>query len=173
MTDLDAGFGGKSADENVKAYNDFYDATFQLMKSTDLKAFDLSAEPAAMRARYGKSKFGQGCLLARRLIENGVRRDVAARQKFQSIGVGRGFGLDEHEREMDLGGGVRNPSPSPFGEGVATRPGGACSAAVRSVSLEAPPPRHRSALTPLPRRGREIFVIGETICRPFPSGTDC
>jgi uncharacterized protein (DUF1501 family) len=43
------------------------------MKSTDLKAFDLSAEQAATRARYGKSKFGQGCLLARRLVENGVR----------------------------------------------------------------------------------------------------
>ena len=43
------------------------------MKSTDLKAFDLSAEPAATRTRYGKSKFGQGCLLARRLVENGVR----------------------------------------------------------------------------------------------------
>ena len=57
----------------MKAYNEFYDTTFQLMKSTDLKAFDLASEPAEVRARYGKSKFGQGCLLARRLIENGVR----------------------------------------------------------------------------------------------------
>jgi hypothetical protein len=73
LAQLDAGFGGKATDENVKAYNEFYETTFQLMKSTDLKAFDLSAEPAATRARYGKSKFGQGCLLARRLVENGVR----------------------------------------------------------------------------------------------------
>jgi hypothetical protein len=73
LAQLDAGFGGKASDENVKAYNEFYETTFQLMKSTDLKAFDLSAEPAATRARYGKSKFGQGCLLARRLVENGVR----------------------------------------------------------------------------------------------------
>jgi uncharacterized protein (DUF1501 family) len=43
------------------------------MKSTDLKAFDLAAESAETKARYGKSKFGQGCLLARRLVENGVR----------------------------------------------------------------------------------------------------
>lgn len=70
---LDGSFGAKAEDENVKAYNEFYDSTFQLMKSTDLKAFDLSAEPAATRARYGNSKFGQGCLLARRLVENGVR----------------------------------------------------------------------------------------------------
>jgi uncharacterized protein (DUF1501 family) len=73
LTDLDAGFGAKAGDENVKAYNEFYDATFQLMKSSDLKAFDLSAEPAEVKARYGTTKFGQGCLLARRLVENGVR----------------------------------------------------------------------------------------------------
>lgn len=73
LAQLDRGFSAQSSDENVRAYNDFYETTFQLMKSADLKAFDLAAEPAATRARYGKSKFGQGCLLARRLIENGVR----------------------------------------------------------------------------------------------------
>lgn len=73
LAQLDTGFGGQAVDENVKAYNEFYATTFQLMRSTELKAFDLSAEPAAVRARYGKSKFGQGCLLARRLVENGVR----------------------------------------------------------------------------------------------------
>jgi hypothetical protein len=73
LAQLDGGLGGGAADENVKAYNEFYEATFQLMKSKDLAAFDLAAEPAATRARYGTSKFGQGCLLARRLVENGVR----------------------------------------------------------------------------------------------------
>ena len=37
------------------------------------KAFDLSAEPAAVRDRYGRTTYGQGCLLARRLVEAGVR----------------------------------------------------------------------------------------------------
>ena len=73
LEQLDATFGKKMADENVKAYGDFYDTTMQLMKSSDLKAFDIAAEPAAMREKYGRNKFGQGCLLARRLIENGVR----------------------------------------------------------------------------------------------------
>jgi hypothetical protein len=36
-------------------------------------AFDLDQEPAAVRERYGQSRFGQGCLLARRLIEAGAR----------------------------------------------------------------------------------------------------
>ncbi len=36
------------------------------------RAFDVSVEPTALRDRYGKTPFGQGCLLARRLIEAGV-----------------------------------------------------------------------------------------------------
>ncbi len=97
LADLDSGFGAKADDENVKAYNEFYDATFQLMKSSDLKAFDLSAEPAETKARYGSSKFGQGCLLARRLVENGVR--------FVEVSFG---GWDMHagleDRMKDVGG---------------------------------------------------------------------
>ncbi len=37
------------------------------------KAFDLSAEPASVRERFGRTTYGQGCLLARRLVEAGVR----------------------------------------------------------------------------------------------------
>src|SRR5262249_9437990 len=37
------------------------------------RAFDLGREPPAVRDRYGRSAFGQGCLLARRLVEAGVR----------------------------------------------------------------------------------------------------
>ena len=73
LQQLDATFSKDLADENVRAYHDFYDTTLQLMKSSDLKAFDLNAEPAAMREKYGRSKLGQGCLLARRLVESGVR----------------------------------------------------------------------------------------------------
>jgi tyrosyl-tRNA synthetase len=45
----------------------------KLLKSKDLGAFDISQEPANVREKYGNSGFGQGCLLARRLVENGVR----------------------------------------------------------------------------------------------------
>jgi hypothetical protein len=37
------------------------------------RAFDLEREPAALRERYGRTTYGQGCLLARRLVEAGVR----------------------------------------------------------------------------------------------------
>jgi hypothetical protein len=54
------------------------DATYQkalaLLTSPRLKkAFDLSTEPASLRDRYGRTTYGQGCLLARRLVEAGAR----------------------------------------------------------------------------------------------------
>jgi len=70
---VDSLFEQRFPDENVKAYNDFYDATVRLMKSRELKAFDLKDEPKALQDEYGSSKFGRGCLLARRLVESGVR----------------------------------------------------------------------------------------------------
>ncbi|MFM7209126.1 MAG: DUF1501 domain-containing protein [Verrucomicrobiota bacterium] len=73
LSELDRGFGAAVADSNVKAYNDFYASTFELMRSRDLKAFDIASEPKTVRAKYGADKFAQGCLLARRLVEHGVR----------------------------------------------------------------------------------------------------
>jgi hypothetical protein len=50
-----------------------YEQVFNLMSSPKFhKAFDLKAEPERLRERYGKTKFGQGTLLARRMIEHGV-----------------------------------------------------------------------------------------------------
>jgi uncharacterized protein (DUF1501 family) len=43
-----------------------------LMRSKAAKAFDLDEESAEVRESYGKTRFGQGCLLARRLVERGV-----------------------------------------------------------------------------------------------------
>src|SRR5439155_10323846 len=37
------------------------------------RAFDLSAEPASVRDRYGRTTYGQSCLLARRLVEAGAK----------------------------------------------------------------------------------------------------
>ena len=51
-----------------------FQAAFRLMTSREAReAFDLSKEPPAMRERYGMNRFGQCCLLARRLVEAGVR----------------------------------------------------------------------------------------------------
>ncbi len=59
--------------KSVRAYSDMYDDAIKMMKSEELKAFDLDAEDAKLRDKYGRDRFGQGCLLARRLVEHGVR----------------------------------------------------------------------------------------------------
>ncbi|OYW30392.1 MAG: hypothetical protein B7Z47_03635 [Chthoniobacter sp. 12-60-6] len=71
--ELDKDFRTTFPHRNVKAYADMYDDAMAMMKSEDLKAFDLTEEPGELRAAYGKEAFGQGCLLARRLVERGVR----------------------------------------------------------------------------------------------------
>ena len=44
-----------------------------MLSSKDRYAFDLSLEDEGSRRRYGDTRFGQGCLLARRLVESGAR----------------------------------------------------------------------------------------------------
>jgi hypothetical protein len=54
------------------AHHTTYQRAVTMMKSAEAKAFDLSQETEATRAAYGNSRFGDGCLLARRLVEAGV-----------------------------------------------------------------------------------------------------
>lgn len=58
---------------SVREHSDAYDGAYKMMASKDLVAFDLTREKAELRESYGMDSFGQGCLLARRLIESGVR----------------------------------------------------------------------------------------------------
>lgn len=70
---LDAGFQSAFNYKNVKNYADVYHDAVRVMKSADLVAFDLTKESEEMHSTYGEDNFGQGCLLARRLVEHGVR----------------------------------------------------------------------------------------------------
>jgi hypothetical protein len=70
---FDANFRKKYPQKQVEAYNEFYRQADQLMHSDELKAFDLNQEKPEVRDRYGRDRFGQGCLLARRLVEHNVR----------------------------------------------------------------------------------------------------
>jgi Protein of unknown function (DUF1501) len=54
------------------AHQTVYERALKLMNSSAAQAFDLSQEPASTRDAYGRGRFGQGCLMARRLIESGV-----------------------------------------------------------------------------------------------------
>lgn len=62
------------ATENAQLLDSNFQAAYRLMTSPQARdAFDLSKEPTRVRERYGMTRFGQCCLLARRLIEGGVR----------------------------------------------------------------------------------------------------
>src|SRR5690349_3303132 len=78
-------FHGRYHYRQTEAHAKMFADAVRLMQSSDLKAFDISKESPAVRAEYGASPFGQGCLLARRLVEYGLR--------FVEVGLG---GWDTH-----------------------------------------------------------------------------
>ncbi len=58
----------------ARGIDEFYERTVSMLNSTQVRdAFDLSQEPAELRDRYGRTTYGQSGLLARRLVESGVR----------------------------------------------------------------------------------------------------
>jgi hypothetical protein len=63
-----AGHPGDSPESHRAAV----DRAVKLTRSRSLRAFNLGEEPAKLRDAYGRNPFGQGCLLARRLVERGV-----------------------------------------------------------------------------------------------------
>ena len=59
--------------QEARLFDRYYQQAFAFLTSGEVKkAFDLEQEPAAVREKYGKDMFGQGCLMARRLVETGV-----------------------------------------------------------------------------------------------------
>src|SRR5688572_2454262 len=62
------------ASEDARLMDENFHAAFRMMTSDKARdAFDLQKEPTSVRERYGMNRFGQCCLLARRLVESGVR----------------------------------------------------------------------------------------------------
>ena len=60
--------------KSAQTMDTFYERAYNLITSPSAKkAFDLKLEPDKVREEYGKNYFGQSCLLARRLVESGVR----------------------------------------------------------------------------------------------------
>jgi hypothetical protein len=71
---MDLAFRERDIKGITAARDTFYVEAERIMRSPDVKkAFDIWVEPEALRDRYGRAPIGQGCLLARRLVESGVR----------------------------------------------------------------------------------------------------
>ena len=73
LAEMNGAFEARHKNHGVQAYSGMYDDAVKLMRSSDLVAFDMTQEPESLRTAYGTDDFGQGCLLARRLVEHGVR----------------------------------------------------------------------------------------------------
>jgi uncharacterized protein (DUF1501 family) len=70
---MEDSFGGATGDPKVTGRREVYAKAVRLMQAPKLDAFDVSSEPEAVRKAYGDTDFGRGCLVARRLVERGVR----------------------------------------------------------------------------------------------------
>lgn len=69
---IESGFAQKTNDTPATEHAKVLDKTLALMTSDQMKAFKVDEEPTEVKERYGTDNFGQGCLLARRLVEAGV-----------------------------------------------------------------------------------------------------
>jgi hypothetical protein len=66
-------FNGKATDERLGSTQTSIDEAVKLMRSPALEAFEFDKIPAKELDRYGNTPFGRGALLAKRLVEKGVR----------------------------------------------------------------------------------------------------
>ncbi len=85
---LQSNFLATRSEGAPKTHNTIYEGAVRLMDSEDALAFNLGDEPDELREAYGRNVFGQGCLLARRLVERGV--------PFIEVSLGGGAGWDTH-----------------------------------------------------------------------------
>lgn len=72
MNDLERDFAESGGAQRVEDHRNLVASAANMVRSPRIRAFDLSQERTSTRDRYGRNAFGQGCLLARRLVEAGV-----------------------------------------------------------------------------------------------------
>ena len=96
---VNAHFRAKEESDALSALDTFYQRAYSMISSEKAReAFDINKEDAAMRDRYGRNQAGARMLLARRLVEAGVR--------FVTLTYG---GWDMHDRIQD---GIKRQVPS-------------------------------------------------------------
>ena len=92
---LQSGFQQNHNSSAIEAQDTIYRKAIDLMTSDEIEAFDLTKESDEVRAAYGRGRFGQGCLIARRLLERNV--------PFVEVALGSGgIGWDTHQDNFNL-----------------------------------------------------------------------
>jgi hypothetical protein len=97
LRDLEKDFSSERPDAPPRGHKAAYDRAVRLMRTAAARAFKLEDETDRVRDAYGRNLFGQGCLLARRLVERGVA--------FVEVTLGGlnggAFGWDTHNNNFD------------------------------------------------------------------------
>jgi hypothetical protein len=91
---MDDEFAAARPDAAVRSRRAAYEAAGRMMGSSSANAFDLEEEPDALREAYGRNRFGQACLLARRLVERGVS---FVEVSFNGVAGEQSFAWDTHQ----------------------------------------------------------------------------
>jgi len=88
LLEMEREFAEQNPGLSPQSHQTAYERAVVLMRSGAAAAFNLEDEPMSLRERYGRSQFGQSCLLARRLVERGV--------PFVELGLGNVNTWDTH-----------------------------------------------------------------------------
>ena len=90
LDQMESDFVPNHADPATQSLRAAYERALRLMTGEAARAFNLDEEKAELRDAYGRNLYGQGCLLARRLVERGV--------PFVEVTLG---GWDTHQNNFD------------------------------------------------------------------------
>ena len=97
LGDLESDFASLRPGLNSESHQSAYAAAVRMMRSEAVKAFNLDEEAATLRDAYGRSQFGQACLLARRLVERGV---PFVEVSLNGVGNNQTFAWDTHQQNF-------------------------------------------------------------------------
>ncbi len=98
LGDLEQDFAGRHPGVPPQSHHAAYEQAIRMMRSKASTAFDLEMESPPLRDAYGRNGFGQGCLLARRLIERGV---PFVEVSLNSVAGNQFLGWDTHANNFE------------------------------------------------------------------------
>jgi hypothetical protein len=99
LNGLQGGFASTHQGLPVLSHRTAYERADRFMRTAAAKAFDLEKEDPRLRDQYGRNSFGQGCLLARRLVERGV--PFVEVTLATAPGVPNGIAWDTHQQNFE------------------------------------------------------------------------
>lgn len=99
LANFETDFHAQRPGAPAASHRQSYDQAVRMMKSSAVSAFELDQEDDLLRDAYGRNPFGQGCLLARRLVETGV--SFVEVNLSDASGSGGGAGWDTHAENFE------------------------------------------------------------------------